>query len=109
MTACLQYGVIMTEDDHEWIEGTGQKIVLACGQFSWGAWSERRQTYTYPKVRCRYSYNCSPLADADGFLLAAHCGELDNEHCWGGRNVLLRAMADAGKLRGKLPQHDVPV
>jgi hypothetical protein len=50
MLVFMQYGVIMTEDDHEWIEGTGQKIVLSCGQFSWGQWSERRQTYTYPKV-----------------------------------------------------------
>ena len=45
-----QYGTVLTDDDYEWVEGTGQKVVVGCGDHSWGQWSERTQAYIYPKV-----------------------------------------------------------
>jgi len=44
------YGDFITEDEHEWIPGSGQRVRVRAGEYSWGTFSERRQRFRYPQV-----------------------------------------------------------
>ena len=45
-----QYGEPVVEEWHEWEHGTGQKLRLRAGFYTWGAWSERKKRFKYPNV-----------------------------------------------------------
>lgn len=44
------YGEVVTEEDHEWVPGNGQKVRLRLGEYAWGTWSERHERFNYPQV-----------------------------------------------------------
>jgi hypothetical protein len=45
-----QFGEPVLTESHEWEDGTGQKLRLRGGYYTWGAWSERLKRFKYPNI-----------------------------------------------------------